>query len=145
MPFIRRRGPITHQNYSVKFESIYLFTVNETLIGNVGVKTKIVHFYVQRNTSFSTNSIIPFELERLNVGGAIDLATGVFTAPVDGIYHFEFSGVNKHKSANYFYVFLQLNGDNVGFAMTHQFTGSYDSVSLTASFRQKLKTLSKHV
>lgn len=106
----------------------------------MGVKTKIVHFYVQRNTSFSTNSIIPFELERLNVGGAIDLETGVFTAPVDGIYHFEFSGV-KHKSANYFYVFLQLNGDNVGFAMTHQFTGSYDSVSLTASFRLKTKDL----
>ena len=67
-------------------------SVKETSLGNIDVKTKSVHFYVQRDKPFSTpNVVIPFELERLNVGGAMNLTTGIFTVPVAGIYHFEFS------------------------------------------------------
>ncbi len=43
----------------------------------------------QANSFF--NAVIPFNIEHLNEGGAMDLAAGVFTVPVDGIYHFEFS------------------------------------------------------
>lgn len=100
------------------------------------IKTRTVHFYVTRNTSFSfTNAIIPFELARLNEGGAMNLASGIFTAPVPGIYHFEFSGL-KDSSASFLVVYMQVNGAFIGGAYTDQgATGSRDVVSLSASLR----------
>lgn len=86
----------------------FFFTDLETLIGNVEVKTRSVHFYVQRNTSITKEGILRFQLARLNVGKAMDLSTGIFTVPVNGIYHFEFSGVRDAfvESA----IYLQVNG-----------------------------------
>ena len=59
-------------------------------LGNVEVKTKAVHFYVQRDTKFNTPGTLTFNVEQLNVGGAMNLTSGDFIAPVNGIYHFEF-------------------------------------------------------
>jgi len=53
-----------------------------------------VSFYVQRNTTYSSTwTVIPYEVERLNIGGAMNLATGVFTAPVNGRYYFSFKAL----------------------------------------------------
>jgi len=58
----------------------------------VDVKTKTVHFYVQLKNDFGTTNVtIPWNVEQLNEGNAMDLASGIFTVPVDGLYHFEFS------------------------------------------------------
>ena len=113
-----------------------MFKVSQELIGNVDIKTRTVHFYVTRNSPFSThNAVIPFELAFLNEGGAMNLASGIFTAPVPGIYHFEFSGL-KDYSATYLVVDIQVNGARIGVAYTEQSaTGSRDVVSLSASLR----------
>ena len=101
------------------------------------VLTETVHFYVQRNTSFSTASaIVPFELSRLNEGGAMDLTSGIFTAPVPGIYHFGFSGVSD-SSSNGLGIFLQLNGENIGIAVAGSGVTAFGTLSLTASVRLK--------
>ena len=65
------------------------------------VKIQSVHFFVKRSTTnFElTNVVIPFDIERLNVEGAMNLATGVFTVPLDGIYHFEFPAL-KYSDTN---------------------------------------------
>jgi len=116
------------------------YAVSQDFIGNVDVKTKSVHFYVTRNSTFSgIGATIPFELERLNVGGGMDMASGIFTAPVDGVYHFDFSAV-KEVSVKHLEIFLNVNGVNYAFAHTGQTaTGSLETVSLNASLRLKSK------
>lgn len=108
----------------------------ENRVGAIDIKSSSVHFYVKRNTFFSTTSaIIPFQVEHLNIGGAMNLTTGVFTVPVYGVYHFEFSAM-KDASNPILEVHLQVNGIALTRAeMNHGTTGSFDSVSLTASFQ----------
>ena len=81
------------------------------------VKSAPVHFHVQRNSPFSTQDTpIPFELARVNEGNAMDLASGIFTAPRPGIYYFSFTGVTYLKSSSSvgFASFLYLNGNIIG-------------------------------
>ena len=63
-----------------------------------------------RTSSFSSAwTVIPWEVERLNIGRAMNLATGVFTAPVNGLYQFTFTGRSyQPKSENF--VWLRVNG-----------------------------------
>jgi len=82
------------------------------------------------------NGILSFEVERLNVGGAMNLASGVFTAPVNGIYHFDFSAI-KDGSSDYMVIDLQVN--DIGYGRAHTAAGKSNSVaSLTASLRLKV-------
>ena len=104
------------------------------------MKTSSVHFYVQRQSDFVTEfTVIPFEVEQLNVGGAMDLKTGVFTVPVSGIYHFGFSCL-MHAKSWYMDIFLQLNGKNIGVGTSNseQLSGRlFLTISMHASLRLK--------
>jgi len=78
--------------------------------------------------------VIPFELARVNEGDSFHLESGIFTAPVPGIYHFQFSALKPDSSAN-LYIFLQVNGANVGITYTEKKYDRPDVVSLSASLR----------
>jgi hypothetical protein len=57
------------------------------LIGYADVKSAPVHFYVKRESDLDTeNTPIPFDVAVVNEGNAMDLTTGIFTAPWPGIY-----------------------------------------------------------
>jgi len=71
------------------------FAVTQGLIGSLDIKKKSVHFYVTRQNNVGPSDAIPWEVEHLNEGGAMDLPSGVFTVPVNGIYHFDFSGLKR--------------------------------------------------
>ncbi len=91
---------------------------------------------MQRNSKFSlAGGVISFESARLNEGGCLNLASGIFTAPVKGIYHFQFSAA-KDPSDTYLLTFLQVNGANVGSGYAGQSSkGEYHTVSLSTSLR----------
>lgn len=104
----------------------------DLFIGDVDVKTRSVHFYVQRQTRFTTaNAVVPFELVQLNNGNAITLA-GIFTAPVGGIYHFEFHGV-KDVTADPLVIYLRLNSVNVAATISSNNGNLNDFVTLSLS------------
>lgn len=76
---------INYRNFFLEFQ---------TWIGYSDVKSFPTYFFVQKNTSFNRTKIpITFEIEQLNIGGAMDLPSGKFTAPRMGTYFFSFTGV----------------------------------------------------
>jgi len=77
-------------------------------------------------------------VERLNEGAAFNLSAGIFTVPVSGIYHFDFSAT-KSPTTTYLWVYLKVNGVTIGDAYTSQTSngviGENHTVSLSASLR----------
>ncbi|EFX75550.1 C1q and tumor necrosis factor-related protein-like protein 3 isoform b isoform 2 [Daphnia pulex] len=64
------------------------------MIGYVDVKTSPVFFYAQKTSRFTTlNSVIPFDLLRLNLGNAMN-TSGIFVTPTPGKYFFSYSGLS---------------------------------------------------
>ena len=113
-----------------------MFYIGQTLIGAVDVKSTPVYFHVQRNSTFSTgsnsNTTIPFHSALVNIGEAMDVKSGIFTAPKAGTYFFAFSGVQYSQSQ--LYVSLDLNGDNIATTVTFGFSSSYPiSLSLVST------------
>ena len=104
------------------------------------VKSKSVHFFVQRSSDFSSaNVVIPFDLERLNVGGAMNLATGIFTVPVDGIYHFEFSALRDSTDATSMNIGLDVNGVRTGTCYVTSLANYFMALSgISASLKLKI-------
>ena len=74
---------------------------------SIDIKSLPIYFYVQRSSDFNgTGTPIPFELERLNVGGAMNLTSGKFTAPR--------SYFPASSSRLYLDVAAYLNGNEIG-------------------------------
>lgn len=89
----------------------------EIRTGSADVKTSPVYFHVRRQSTFNANATMPFQIEMLNIGNAMNMTSGAFTAPKAGLYHFTYSGVTTGKAeANW--VYLQLNGGTTK-ASTH--------------------------
>jgi len=119
------------------FSIIKYLVILETRYGYLDLKSSPggVYFFVQRKTKYDMrdNTIVPFEIERLNIGNGMDYKSGVFTAPKDGVYYFSFMGVK-----NYDYVsldlFLRRNGERIAKA-----AASGDRNVLTVSLQAILK------
>ncbi len=110
----------------------------QTWIGYVDVKSSPVYFYVQKSSFYNiVNTPIPFEVERLNVGGAMNLTSGTFTAPRTGTYFFSFSGTGVFENGNGLLdIGLILNGNSIGRAEGNDFSGAtheYETASLQST------------
>ena len=75
-----------------------------------------VYFYVQRNGSLpvAANGVIRFNQVRLNIGGAMNRSTGVFTAPKAGIYHLSVTISKEGHSFETMDIYVRLNGNKIG-------------------------------
>ena len=75
-----------------------------------------IYFYVQRYGSFpvATNGVIRFNKERLNMGGAMNITTGVFTVPKAGIYHFSVTIEKEGYSFDALWIYFRVNSNKIG-------------------------------
>jgi hypothetical protein len=101
-----------------------------------------VHFYVQRNSSFFTQSTpVPFDLAVLNEGNAMDLTSGKFTAPRPGIYSFSFTGLASLYTSSYLSSYFSLNGNRIGGSKVQESNGPvYQYYMITHQSTLNLKT-----
>ena len=106
--------------------SMLCFAGFQTRIGYIDVKSSPVYFYVQRYENFNkTNTPILFDVEKLNVGGAMNLTSGKFTAPRNGTYTFAFTGsayfpFSSSSSRAYVYVDMYLNGSEIAMGVADE-------------------------
>ena len=104
----------------------------QTWIGFADVKSTPVYFYVQRNTNYLTkNSVVPFEVTKLNVGNAMNAAAGTFIAPRSGKYFFSASGLSLDSTSDG-NVVLQLNGAFIGRGSGN---GQYETFSIQSTLQ----------
>ena len=89
--------------------------------------------------------MVTFELSRLNIGEAMDLTTGVFTAPRPGTYFFTFTAMHADDGnyAKYFNVQIQLNGVAVGTAYNFLNSDTRDDIPVTLQATLQLQTNDK--
>jgi hypothetical protein len=95
----------------------------------LNVENAFIAFDVYRTSEYSTdNTIIPYEAFEMEIGGGMDLATGVFTAPTAGIYAFTGTWLDGHNTdaAN---VFIRKNGSVIGSTYSH--TADWSSFGMT--------------
>ena len=118
------------------------FIVAENRLGFLDVKSSIhlsgIYFYVQRgNGPTARDGVIRFHKEQLNIGKAMNLLTGVFTAPKAGVYHFSFSIEKEGKSfLDAFHIYLRVNGVKMGVAAVSQ--GPFSApATLQSAFKLK--------
>ncbi|KAI9563567.1 hypothetical protein GHT06_011031 [Daphnia sinensis] len=112
----------------------------ETRIGYTDTKSMPVYFYVQRETRYFNGGPMPFEIEQLNTGGFMDIASGKFTAPRPGIYFFSYTGIAAFPASttpkSYLVVGLYLNGVGVGVSeanVSNNAEDEYEQLSLQAT------------
>ena len=108
----------------------------ETAVGLVDVKSSPVYFHVQRRSTYSSvGNTIPFDITRVNVGGGMNINSGIFTAPKSGIYFFSFTGM-KDWPANYLDVDLYHNSNRIARAYGANVAGHFTAtLSSTLSLK----------
>ena len=111
-------------------------------IGQVDVKSSPVYFYVERLADYYTKSTpIPFDVVRLNVGGAMNIVTGKFTAPRTGIYSFSFTALGQFAASSArleLYVSLFLNNVEIGYGYCDEINNPSKNVFETSSWHWTL-------
>ncbi len=113
-------------------------------IGYTEVKSAPVYFYVQRNSPFyAFKDAIPFDFARVNIGDAMRIQTGIFTATRSGTYFFSFTGLaafpeSKSPEKMQLGIGIYLSGNHVGSALAEE-SNTFDKQKCPLSLQSTLK------
>ena len=112
----------------------FWLTGMETAVGVVDVKSSPVYFHVQRNSTYTLNgTTIPFQIERMNVGGGMNITSGIFTAPKSGIYFFAFIAIKDWLVDVVLDVDLYHNSNRITRAFGNSAANGHFTVALTST------------
>jgi len=105
---IGRNATVTESNQLVLGSSSFPLTGNSIMYGGLTFTKSIssgenilsnqVAFSVNNNDAaapFNAGSTITYSVQNVNRGNALNLGTGIFTAPVAGVYFINFSGITE--------------------------------------------------
>ena len=130
-----------NNNFAVKLVFL-IYEGFQKWIGFEDIISSPTYFYVQKSFPNFTqiNTPIPFEVEKLNVGGAMNLQTGKFTAPRTGKYFFSLSGLGyfpASSSNQAMHLHLVKNGSRIASAYSGSTSpgGMYDTYSLQSTLQ----------
>lgn len=108
------------------------------------MKSSPVYFHAQApyNSGPPDNmgrAMMRFDSTVLNIGGAMNSSSGVFTAPRSGIYSFSFTGVGRYYSRDGAELMFALvvNGNEVGRAVTRSRDDSFHTHSFHSTLELK--------
>ena len=95
--------------------------VLESRLGYVDVKSSEsgIYFYVQISNPATApvplaNGVLRYDHQVSNIGGGMNLKTGVFTAPKAGLYTFSFSMSKTGHEFDFMDINLRVNGVRIG-------------------------------
>ena len=95
-----------------------------------------VHFYAHQSSKAPNgNGIMLFDVVRLNLGGALNAKTGIFTAPRPGVYQFAFKGMKSTLFIDSVVIHLRVNNVKSSTAFCNAGIGT----SIPVSFHFLLK------
>ncbi|KAK4011386.1 hypothetical protein OUZ56_020500 [Daphnia magna] len=104
-------------------------------VGFVDIKSSPTFFYVRRKGRFDKlNTPIPFDHVMLNAGGAMNWATGIFTAPRTGKYFFSASGMAAYPKASsrlYLDINIYKNGHSIAIGGSDSYSSHWTVESFT--------------
>lgn len=73
-----------------------------------------MYFNVQKKlTHNNVSTVLPYDVEILNVGNGFNTSSGIFTAPCAGTYYFSFTSSVDNTSDDFLWLSLQLNNVQV--------------------------------
>ena len=81
--------------------------------------------------AFTAGNTITYNITRLNRGNNMNAATGQFTAPTTGVYHFSFTGISE-TGEPITQIELRKNGINIGIR-GYSVVNGYQNISINAS------------